>query len=114
MYNFPVKIDGCKELKRVFPTMQASVQKIVDIAKTLPEIKRIIVFGSAVTPNCGIGSDIDVAFDMPTISEDKYYSYLKPIRFNIDIPYDFIHYNSVTNPILINEINNKGVEIWLT
>ena len=111
MYNFPVKIDGCKELKRIFPTMQAPVQKIVDIAKTLPEIKRIIIFGSAITLNCGIGSDIDVAFDMPSVSEDDYYSYLKPIRYSIDIPYDFIHYNSIKNKMLLEVIDKNGLEI---
>lgn len=113
MYNFPVRINGCKELKRIFPTMQIPAQKIIDISKTLNKIENIIFFGSAVTLDCGIGSDIDVAFDIPSISESEFYNYLKPIRNSIDIPYDFIHYNSITNQKLIDEIDSKGVKICL-
>lgn len=43
MYIFPKRCDGADELKYIFPLMQKEVQKVIDTAKDLPEIRRIII-----------------------------------------------------------------------
>jgi predicted nucleotidyltransferase len=114
MCVFPKKCEGAEELKYVFPTMQKQVQKVIDTAKNMPEIHRVIVFGSAVTMNCGIGSDLDVAIDAPEIvGDDEFIRLVRPIRRAIDVDADIIHYNGIRSPLLLREIDLKGVDVYV-
>ena len=111
---FPKRCEGADELKYIFPLMQKEVQKVIDEAKKLPEIRRIIVFGSAVTMNCGIGSDLDIAIDAPDIADDdEFLKIVRPIRRILDVDTDIVHYNNIHNSLLLDEINRKGVDVYV-
>lgn len=53
-----------RNIERIFPTKQEAVSRMVDLCKTLPNIRRVIIFGSAVTAGCNPWSDIDIYFEM--------------------------------------------------
>lgn len=112
MYIFPVRCEGAEELKYIFPSKQRAAQKAIELAHADKRIKRVIVFGSAVTVNCGIGSDIDIAIDAPDISEDEFCLMARPFRREITSGVDIVHYNDIKNELLKSEIMNKGVVIY--
>ena len=110
--TFPIVTFGDDVLKYVFPTKQKAVQKAISIAKADKRIRRLIVFGSAVTVNCGMASDIDLAIEADADEED----FLKIARnFYIGIPseVDLIQYNRITSDLLRHEIDTKGVELYV-
>lgn len=114
MYTFPVRFNGSEKLKYIFPSKQKDVQKAIEIAEKNEKIRRMIIFGSAVTMNCGIGSDIDIAIDAPDIrDDDEFIAIAKPFRKALESEIDIIHLNSTKNDLLRNEILTKGVDIYV-
>ncbi|WP_297569147.1 nucleotidyltransferase domain-containing protein [uncultured Anaerovibrio sp.] len=53
-----------KNIHRIFPTQQIEVGKMIDVCKKIPNVKRIVIFGSSVTPQCNPWSDIDIYFEL--------------------------------------------------
>lgn len=113
LYIFPVKFEGAEELKYIFPSKQKAAQKAIELARADKRIKRLIVFGSAVTLDCGIGSDIDIAIDAPSVGQDEFLSVAHPFMREIPSEVDIVHYNNVTADLLKSEIQNKGVELYV-
>ncbi len=114
MYTFPVRFNGSEKLKYIFPSKQKDVQKAIEIAEKNEKIRRMIIFGSAVTMNCGIGSDIDIAIDAPDIKDDdEFITIAKPFRKALESEIDIIHLNSTKNDLLRNEILTKGVDVYV-
>lgn len=114
MYTFPVRFNGSEKLKYIFPSKQKDVQKAIEIAEKNEKIRRMIIFGSAVTMNCGIGSDIDIAIDAPDITDDdEFIAIAKPFRKALESEIDIIHLNSTQNDLLRNEILTKGVDVYV-
>ncbi|MCU6720732.1 nucleotidyltransferase domain-containing protein [Porcipelethomonas ammoniilytica] len=113
MRIFPRRCEGADTLKYIFPSMQKEVQKVIDVIKSIDCIQRIIIFGSAVTLNCGMRSDLDIAVDAPGITdEDEFLRIIRPIKRAVDVETDIIHYNSIQSELLLNEINTKGVDVY--
>ncbi|SFI01167.1 Nucleotidyltransferase domain-containing protein [Selenomonas ruminantium] len=48
---------------RIFPTQQEAVAEMIEVCKKIPNIRKIIIFGSSVTPECNPWSDIDIYFE---------------------------------------------------
>ena len=113
MYIFPIKYEGAEELKYIFPSKQKAAQKAIELARADSRVIRLIVFGSAVTLNCGIGSDIDIAIDAPEVSGEEFLSLAHPFLSEIPSEVDIIHYNSIGSELLKNEICSKGVAIYV-
>jgi len=114
VYIFPRRCEGADELKHIFPSMQKEVQKVIDVAKKSSKIRRVIIFGSTVTFNCGIGSDLDIAIDAPGITnDDEFITITRPIRQALNVDSDIIHYNSIHSSLLLSEINAKGVDVYV-
>lgn len=113
MCIFPVRVkNGIEELKYIFPNKQKDVQKAFEIAKKQEKIERLILFGSSLTYSCGIGSDIDIAIDAPTVtSEDEFCKIIKPIKKTLNSESDILHFNSIKNELLKSEIVEKGLII---
>ena len=113
MRIFPVIIDGDESLKYVFPAKQKDAQVAISLAKADNRINRLIIFGSSVTMDCGMTSDIDIAIDAPNISEDDFLRIAHKFFIGIKSEVDVIHYNNIRSSMLKNEIDTKGVPVYV-
>ena len=113
MYVFPLVTQGDESIRYVFPAKQKAAQKAIDLAKTDGRIRRLIVFGSAVTMRCGITSDLDIAIDAPGLSEEDFAKLARGFYRGIDSEVDIVHYNRIGNALLLREIDEKGVNIYV-
>ena len=113
MYIFPKKCEGAEELKYIFPSKQKAAQKAIELAYADKRIKRLIVFGSALTLDCGIGSDIDIAINAPNVSREEFLSVAHPFMREIPSEVDIVNYNNIGSELLKNEILSKGVELYV-
>ena len=50
-------------INKIFPTQQEAVAEMIEVCKKIPNIRKIIIFGSSVTPRCNPESDIDIYFE---------------------------------------------------
>lgn len=89
----------------IFPTKQKDVSDLVKMCRQDKNIKRAIVFGSAVTPRCNVWSDIDVYFEFH--KEPWKYPILGKATQAIDKFCNF----SVSDEFR-NEILSKGVVVY--
>ncbi|MBP5230669.1 MAG: nucleotidyltransferase domain-containing protein [Clostridia bacterium] len=110
---FPVVVEGDPSLKFVFPTKQRAVQSAIDLARSDGRIRSLILFGSAVTMNCGMTSDIDLAVDAPDVSEEDFPKLAHAFYVNVDSEIDLIHYNYIRSELLKREIDQKGVRVYV-
>ena len=93
-------IDGDSNLQYVFPSKQKAAQTAIDLAKADSRIERLILFGSTVTMNCGVTSDIDIAIDAPDVSEEEFLKIARSFYLGVPSELDLIHYNRIRNPLL--------------
>ena len=112
MAVFPLVVEGDAILKSIFPSKQRAAQQAIDFARTDERVKRIIVFGSAVTNKCGMTSDIDLAIDAPDVSDEEFPSVAHNF-FLVDSEVDVVHYNRIHSALLKREIDSKGVVIYV-
>lgn len=112
MLIFPVVARGSETLKYVFPSKQRDVQKAIEIASADERIDRLILFGSAVTRNCGTTSDIDLAVSAPGMSEEAFLKVTRRFRLAMDSDIDILHYESIRDELLNQEIKKKGVTVY--
>lgn len=113
MRKFPMVINGDSTLQYVFPSKQKAVQAAIDLAKADSRIERLILFGSAVTMNCGAVSDIDIAIDAPDVSEEEFLKIARIFYLGVPSELDIVHYNKIRNPLLKSEIDRKGVVMYI-
>lgn len=92
-------------INRIFPTKQKYVARMVDEVKKDPNIKKVIVFGSAVLARCNLWSDIDIFFEceeepirLPSI-KDSGQAFDKFTNFGISDEF-------------LDEIIKKGVTVY--
>ncbi len=111
MYIFPKRCNGAEELKYIFPSKQKAVSKAIELASGDKRIKRLIVFGSAVTMDCGSTSDVDIAIDVPDITNDDFAKLARPFYIEIPSEVDVIHYNNIQSEMLKGEVE-KGVCVY--
>ena len=97
-------------ISKVFPTKQESVLQIRAIAKQDGRIKKIILFGSAITLKCGDTSDIDIAIDADVSREDFPYQIMREFA-DVQSEKDILNYNDIHSDLLKESIN-KGVCIY--
>ena len=86
-----------KNINRIFPTKQKDVGEMVKVCKKDDNIRKIIVFGSSVTPLCNPWSDIDIYFEMKTGSRAAVFD--RWDNFSVDDD-------------LMHEIATKGVVVY--
>ena len=111
MYIFPKRFEGAEELKYIFPSKQKAVQKAIDLAAVDNRIERLIIFGSAITMKCGIGSDVDIAIDVPDMDLDEFTKLARPFYTEIPSEVDVIHYNNIRSELFKCEVD-KGVCVY--
>lgn len=113
MCMFPTVTNGDDTLKYIFPTKQRAVQTAIDIARADERINRLVIYGSAVTMQCGMNSDIDIAVDVPNISEEDFLKLVHVFHRQIPSEVDVIRYNCISSELLKREIDEKGVEVYV-
>lgn len=59
--------DPFPNCEKVFPVQQRKVRELIDRYSVIPQVQRIILFGSSVTTHCNMWSDVDLYVDL---SED--------------------------------------------
>lgn len=90
--------------EHVYPIQQSRVKELIRILGNDENVKRMLVFGSSVTDNCHIDSDVDVYVELV---EDKTCS----IREFVDFAYDlWTNYN--VDSRLKDEILKTGVPVY--
>lgn len=109
---FPLVVSGNESLRHIFPSKQEDTQTAIALAQTEEKIQRLIVFGSAVTMQCGTASDLDIAVDAPDISDDEFRKLARKFYLGISSELDLIHYNAIRSPLLKDEIQKKGVIVY--
>jgi predicted nucleotidyltransferase len=109
MNLFPVRIDGDDMLKHIFPSKQKAVQNVINSAKNIKNIRKITVFGSAVTWDCGMFSDLDIAIEHD--GEQEFIALASPFLRLKAGKIDIIDYNNLHNLYLKNNIE-KGVVVY--
>ena len=91
-------------VEHVFPLQQRDVLKIVEKAKTIPEISKIIIFGSSVTSACNPWSDIDVYVVQDSINTKITFE-------DLEAPVDKWT-NFTVDDELLEEIEKKGICVY--
>lgn len=97
-----------------FGLSEATLQKIASVIETFPKIDRVILFGSRAMNSHHPGSDIDLAIEGQTFTEqDRFQLALK--LDDLDLPYqiDLCHLDRLTNPALLDHIHRVGKEFYL-
>lgn len=93
--------DNCEY---IYPIQQKKVSDLIEYFKKNKNVKSIIIFGSSISSNCHIGSDVDVYVDLyedENIIKDKYF----------DFSYD-LWTNFSVDERLYKEIMKKGVIVY--
>jgi predicted nucleotidyltransferase len=84
----------------------------LDKANLLNKVSRIILFGSRARGDENPRSDIDLAFDAPTLTESEWLSILDTLdKCATLLKIDAIHYNEAAED-LRQRINQEGVVVY--
>lgn len=87
----------------IYPTQQKKVKKMLDYLSSNPNVKSITLFGSSITPNCTIDSDIDIYVEIKNNE--------KLINQYFDFSYD-LWTNYTIDERMLEEINKKGLIVY--
>ena len=93
-------------LNFIYPLKQQTVRELIDHTRTkYPGVEAIAVFGSSVTPNCRVDSDVDIAIWKP-----EGYLFIEPDN---DV-YDVIDVMRIKRESALGqEIASKGVIVYV-
>ena len=101
-----MNIDKVNDKKR------AQVSMCVDIVKTMPRIKRMIIFGSGVTDNCSEDSDLDICLDIEGSTKGMdLFEVSKNISKACNYNCDMLTYGKLQGRIK-EEVDQKGVVVY--
>lgn len=110
--KFPVVVTSdCRNIHRVYPLKQKEVAAIYDAVKDCKEVRKVIIFGSAVTGYCHVGSDLDICIDADASDGMKIYELQKIIGTICDWNCDIIMYSNMGNR-LKETVGKEGVVIY--
>ena len=110
--KFPVVVhSNSKNLSRIYPLKQRQVDRICRHAKDYPEIRRIIIFGSSITPKCHIDSDLDICIDEKSGDGMRIYEIQKMIGEICDWNCDIVMYSQLSGKLL-ETIDKEGVVVY--
>ena len=113
MNKFPIVTKGDSTLQYIFPAKQKAVQLAIELAKEDERICRLIIFGSAVTMDCGAVSDVDIALDVPGVDTEDFLKIARRFYLGVPSEVDIVHYNKIKSLLLKNEIDTKGVSVYV-
>ena len=101
-----MNIDKVNHIKR------DQVSSCIEIVKTLPRIKRMIIFGSSVTDYCSKDSDIDICLDIEGSTKGMdLFEVSKNISKVCGYNCDMLTYGKLQGKIK-EEVDTKGVVVY--
>lgn len=110
--HFPLVVSSeCRNLRRIYPLKQRQVAEIYEESKKHPIVRKIIVFGSAVTPNCRVDSDLDLCIDADISDGRKVYELQKQVGSICGWNCDILIYSQLGSR-LKSTIDREGVVIY--
>ncbi|MGN1098244.1 MAG: nucleotidyltransferase domain-containing protein [Clostridia bacterium] len=110
--KFPVVVQtDCKNINRIYPLKQQIAADLYEVAQKFDEIKKIYIFGSSVTPQCGIDSDIDICIDADVSDGMRIFNMQSEIGKLCDWNCDIIMYCNIGTS-LKETIRKEGVVIY--
>ncbi len=92
-----------------FGLNKKTINLILDFFKTIPEVKKVIIFGSRSTDNFHAGSDIDFEITAPNIKISEFKMKQKLEQLSTPYFFDVKFSHMIKNEILKNEIKINGV-----
>ncbi|MBR4473534.1 MAG: hypothetical protein IKS55_07835 [Oscillospiraceae bacterium] len=117
-FNTVVQKDAFLQANKIHPIKQKIVKEIVDSARLDPEVRKIIIFGSATRYDCDMTSDLDICIDWasPCYDED---GVLLPFTANMRKAIsgatkgmaDVVNYSELGNTIVEEAVKN-GVTVY--
>ena len=119
-WNFNLVIENpmSDKIRKIHPLKQAEINDIVEKAKTDRNIKRVIVFGSAITNRCNPFSDVDICIDwnMPSHDEDGVFvketlDLMKYISLRTKGNSDVLAYDDIENEQMKQAVD-EGVVVY--
>lgn len=117
-----VKNPECPKIRKIHGLKQEQVEAIYKIVrdKYADIVKRVIIFGSAITINCWRGSDLDICIDW--VADEEYRknngSSLREsqlcteIGYITDFNHDILDYRQFDDSRVYQDIRTKGVVIY--
>lgn len=87
---------------------------ILESVRSFPEISQLVLFGSRAKGTYKKGSDVDLAIKGATVTYDTAVKLADVLNEEKPLPYffDVIHYESITEPHLIEHIDRVGVVLY--
>lgn len=113
-YSFPVIVPDSKiDMKRIYPLKQYTVYKLHNTLSSRHEIASIMLFGSSVTMQCNINSDIDLAIRLNSnyLNTDNKNSISEIVQDICNWNADIIWYDRLDKSDRIYHDICKGVQI---
>lgn len=94
--------------------LESDLQHIVDAAKSFPEIKTLLLFGSRAKGNYKKASDVDLALQGEQVSYDTVAQLSSVLNEEKPLPYffDTINYQTLSNPQLKEHIDRVGIVLY--
>lgn len=116
-FIFPVNINDFPDasnisvLTHVNPLAQKRVDAIIRLVKNIPEIRRIVLFGSSITDSYNATSDIDIGVESTT-DNLEFARITLPIYTVVDCDIDIINTMNLSKGLLSSEIKEKGYVVY--
>lgn len=93
-----------------FGISEKSYMLLLQVLKQIPDIEKVIIFGSRAKDTCHKGSDIDLAISGPKLSVASALEISAILNEREPLPYhvDVVHYESIENKSLRDHIDRVG------
>ena len=94
----------------MFDLKDSTLRAIIREIQKFPEIEEAVVFGSRAKGSNAHGSDIDIAIKGPHVSSMTVNQLSRLLNQEAPIPHhiDIVHYETITNPSLLEHIDRVG------
>lgn len=97
-----------------FGLLDRDLKHILDAVRSFPEISQLVLFGSRAKGNFKTASDVDLAIKGASVTYDTAVKLADVLNEEKPLPYffDVIHYESITEPRLVEHIDRVGVVLY--
>lgn len=94
--------------------LDRDMSHILESVKAFPEISQLVLFGSRAKGNYKSASDVDLAIKGASVTYDTAVRLADLLNEEKPLPYffDVIHYESITEPRLVEHIDRVGVVLY--